>query len=155
MSEALGARLAGDDPAVEALDRAAAGPLEQLRKHRVDEAGSSVNVIDYKTGKPKSRNELLGKTKDADGNYYRQLTFYKLLLKCTDEARTMHEGIIEFVEPDDKGRIRTEAFEISDSEVDELEQLIRDTAQYITTLSFWNEPCDEAECEWCALRFSL
>ncbi|HWU24366.1 MAG TPA: PD-(D/E)XK nuclease family protein, partial [Candidatus Paceibacterota bacterium] len=120
---------------------------------RIDGSGSNVNVIDYKTGKPKSRNELMGATKDADGNYYRQLTFYKLLLARTDAPQTMREGIIEFVEPDDKGRIRTEAFEITDAEVAELEELIRKSAEEITTLSFWNDPCDEADCPWCAYRF--
>lgn len=121
---------------------------------RMDTAPGGVNVIDYKTGKQKSRNELMGKTKDADGNYYRQLTFYKMLLARTDEKRVMSEGIIEFVEPDEKGRIRTEVFEISDQEVAELEVLIQKTAKEIFTLSFWNESCDEEECEWCLLRFS-
>lgn len=120
---------------------------------RMDEADGRVNVIDYKTGKPKSRNELMGTTKDADGNYYRQLTFYKLLLARTEESRTMKEGIIEFVEPDEKGRIRTEAFEITYAEVADLEALIRKSAEEILSLSFWNDPCDEAECEWCAYRF--
>lgn len=121
---------------------------------RIDEVGGSVNVIDYKTGKPKSRNELMGSTKDANGNYYRQLTFYKLLLARTDDQpRTMHEGIIEFVEPDEKGRIRTEAFEITDADLADLEALIKRSAQEILTLSFWNDTCDEAECEWCAYRF--
>lgn len=122
---------------------------------RVDEVPGGVNVIDYKTGKPKSRNELMGATKDADGNYYRQLTFYKLLLARTEEPRAMQAGIIEFVEPDDKGRIRTEAFEITDEAVRELETLIRKSAEEILALSFWNDPCDEEECPWCGLRFGV
>ncbi len=96
----------------------------------------------------------MGSTKDANGNYYRQLTFYKLLLARTEESRTMREGIIEFVEPDEKGRIRTEAIEITDADLIDLEALIKKSAQEILTLSFWNDPCDEAECPWCALRFS-
>lgn len=123
---------------------------------RIDEAAGRVNVIDYKTGKQRSRNELMGQTKDADGNYYRQLTFYKLLLSRTEEQpRQMHEGIIEFVEPDEKGRIKSETFEITDEEVSELETLIRKSAQEILALSFWNDTCDDTECQWCSTRFGL
>lgn len=122
---------------------------------RVDETAGGVNVVDYKTGKPKSRNELMGATKDADGNYYRQLTFYKLLLARTEDAKNMKEGIIEFAEPDDKGNIRTEVFTITDEEVAELEACIKKSAAEILSLSFWNDPCEETECEHCALRFGI
>jgi hypothetical protein len=97
----------------------------------------------------------MGATQSSDGNYFRQLAFYKLLLARTEQPQTMLEGTIEFVEPDDKDRIRLETFEISDADVAELESLLRKTAGEITTLSFWNDPCDEAECEWCAIRFGL
>jgi DNA helicase-2/ATP-dependent DNA helicase PcrA len=122
---------------------------------RVDEiSGGKYCVIDYKTGKSKSRNELMGETKDADGNYYRQLIFYKLLLEYTEESRDMTEGVIEFVEPDEKGRIKSEKFDITGKEVEELKTLIRKCANEILTLSFWNTSCDVEECKWCALRFS-
>jgi DNA helicase-2/ATP-dependent DNA helicase PcrA len=111
-------------------------------------------VVDYKTGKAKSRNQLMGETKDADGNYYRQLIFYKLLLATTEEPREMTEGVIEFVEPDEKGRIKSEKFILTNTEVEELKMLIRKSANEILTLSFWNTPCDADECEWCALRFT-
>lgn len=115
-------------------------------------------VIDYKTGKPKSRNELMGLTKSGDGNYYRQLAFYALLLRRSEAIPPyprMHEGVIEFVEPNDAGQIRRESFEIEDAQVDELEALIQKTAQEILSLSFWNTPCEEAECSWCRLRFGI
>jgi DNA helicase-2/ATP-dependent DNA helicase PcrA len=96
----------------------------------------------------------MGETKDADGNYYRQLIFYKLLLEYTEESRDMTEGVIEFVEPDEKGRIKSEKFDITGKEVEELKTLIRKCANEILTLSFWNTSCDVEECKWCALRFS-
>ncbi len=120
---------------------------------RIDPMSGGVRVIDYKTGKPKSRNDIQGNTKAGDGNYYRQLTFYKLLLARSEAPRTMQEGVIEFVEPDEKGRIHTEAFEVPDEEVVALLDLIRKTAEEITTLSFWNDPCDTADCTWCGIRF--
>lgn len=120
---------------------------------RVDEVSGGVRVIDYKTGKPKSRNELMGATKNADGNYHRQLAFYALLLAKTEQPKTMLEGVIEFVEPDDKGVIRTESFSIPPEEVDALAETIAGAAADILALSFWNTRCDDAECAWCAIRF--
>jgi DNA helicase-2/ATP-dependent DNA helicase PcrA len=59
--------------------------------------GDIVNVVDYKTGKPKTRNELMGETKNANGDYYRQLVFYKLLLKYWNDGKyNMQSGIIDF-----------------------------------------------------------
>jgi DNA helicase-2/ATP-dependent DNA helicase PcrA len=116
--------------------------------------GGVYQVIDYKTGKIHSRNDLLGQTKNSDGNFYRQLQFYKLLLAKAEPSREMTTGIIEFVEPDESGKIRSEIFEITDVEVADLEALIQKSAQEILTLSFWNTPCDDDECQWCALRFT-
>jgi DNA helicase-2/ATP-dependent DNA helicase PcrA len=122
---------------------------------RVDEVPGGVNIIDYKTGKEKSRNELMGGTKNADGNYYRQLTFYKLLIEKTEQSQRMLDSIIEFVEPDDKGRIRTEAFAITDEDVTALIETIQKSASQILSLSFWNDPCEESDCQWCTLRFGI
>ena len=80
--------------------------------------------------------------------------FYKLLLQKSEQPRHMVEGVLEFVEPDEKGRIRTETFEIEESEVEALEELIKKSAKEIQTLSFWNESCADTECVWCAIRFS-
>jgi DNA helicase-2/ATP-dependent DNA helicase PcrA len=85
--------------------------------------GDSVRVVDYKTGSPKSRNHIEGKTKDADGNYKRQLVFYKLLL-TREGKHSMSEGVIDFVEPNDSGKHKREAFIITDEEVATLTQEI-------------------------------
>ena len=113
-------------------------------------------VIDYKTGKQKSRNALMGETKDSDGNYYRQLIAYKILLASAATSRHMTEGVIEFVEPDETtGKLRKESFDITQEEADELLDTIKETAQEIMTLSFWNDHCDDENCEWCELRLGL
>lgn len=111
-----------------------------------------VTVVDYKTGKPKSRNALMGLTKDADGDYYRQLIFYKLLLDRMDDGMyQMETGAIEFIEPE-HGVCRKETFTITTEETIELEQLIARTASEIYNLTFWNKRCENADCEYCALR---
>ena len=107
---------------------------------------SRVMVVDYKTGRHKTVNEILGKTQNSTGDIYRQLVFYKLLLKYHAGGRyTMTDGVIDFVIPDKKtGKLRRETFQPTDGEVLELEQQIKDVAQQIRTLSFWDEPIDES-----------
>jgi DNA helicase-2/ATP-dependent DNA helicase PcrA len=110
-----------------------------------------VRVIDYKTGKPKTRNEIEGNTKTSDGNYKRQLTFYKLLLE-KEGGRDMKEGIIQFIEPDDRGKFHREAFGISIGETKVLEAQIGEVAKEIRGLTFWGNIPHAKDCVYCALR---
>lgn len=112
-----------------------------------------VTVYDFKTGKAKSRNELLGLTKKENKDYYRQLVFYKLLLTLYKKGQyKMTEGIIEFVETAQEGEIRNESFVIEDSEVKELIGTIRAMKDSLLTLSFWDTRCEDKDCEYCRLR---
>lgn len=102
-----------------------------------------VNVVDYKTGKPKSK---------VDENYHRQLIFYKLLLDLDEKKKyLMKSGELDFVEPDDKGKFKKVRYEVSDVEVKELVELIKKTATEIYNLSFWGTTCGEKDCEFCEL----
>ena len=112
-----------------------------------------VNVVDYKTGKPRTRNEILGKTKSSSGDYFRQLVFYRLLLGRYKKGEwNMETGTIDFIKPDARGTFHREEFVISDGEVKELEGVISNTVQDIVSLAFWNKTCGEKDCEWCRLR---
>ncbi|TSC84426.1 MAG: DNA helicase II / ATP-dependent DNA helicase PcrA [Parcubacteria group bacterium Gr01-1014_17] len=126
----------------------------------------SVAVVDYKTGKPRTRNEILGKTKASDGNYYRQLVFYKLLLDEIQVASSatrrsggknwnMRTGVIDFIKLDKSGRYHREAFEISDWEVSSLKQQIIEAASQILNLSFLKNGCSKKDCDWCRLCQSI
>lgn len=109
-----------------------------------------VAVIDYKTAKPKSRNEIEGKTKDADGNYKRQLVFYKLLLDL--EAKyNMSSGTIDFIEPNDRGLYKREQFIIEQNEVNSLKATIKKVANEIINLDFSDKYCDDKDCRYCKL----
>jgi len=113
--------------------------------------GDHVRVIDYKTGKPKTRNDIEGNTSSSDGNYKRQLVFYKLLLD-KEGKRDMKDGVIQFIEPDDRGKMHREEFEIAPGEVKVIEKLVMDVAREILDLSFWNKGCHEPDCKYCELR---
>ncbi len=120
---------------------------------KIDKIEEFGTVVDYKSRQPKSRREIEGLTKNSDGNYKRQLIFYKLLLDHYAGGKyKMTAGEVDFIEPDGKGRYKKEKFEISDQEVEELTDLIKKTVAEITTLAFWDQTCDRKDCEYCKLR---
>lgn len=111
--------------------------IEVLSKDRV------VRVHDFKSGKPKSRSQ----------NFLRQLTFYKILLDRYKEGfLKMKEGVIDFVEPDDKGRLKSEVFIMEDIKVAELESEIKFVSDQIMNLKFWDQKCADLTCEYCHLK---
>ncbi|MBP9669557.1 MAG: ATP-dependent helicase, partial [Candidatus Pacebacteria bacterium] len=114
-------------------------------------ADGSVRVVDYKTGKPKSRNAIMGKTKSDDGEYFRQLTFYRLLLSLEGKYR-MHEGMLDFIQPDDRAHMHREVFQSDELDIDALQKEIEVASQDIWSLGFWDRFCDEKDCTYCPLR---
>lgn len=115
----------------------------------------NVAVADYKTGKPKSRNFIEGKTKEAgSGDYKRQLVFYQLLLDKGSNYK-MSSAEIDFIEPDENGRQHKESFTITSEEVTELTGIILATAKEIKNLTFWDRTCDDPDCKYCALKKTL
>jgi len=112
---------------------------------------SSVHVIDYKTGKHKSRNELEGGTKNATGDYKRQLDFYCILMDLGQMERPSRLTL-EFIEPDTSGKTAVHTFAYDAEKVKELKETIERVAGEISTLAFWDAGCKKDDCEYCALR---
>lgn len=116
----------------------------------------SVTVVDYKTAKPKSRNQIEGKTKDGDGRFKRQLIFYKILLDAEDQNKyKMSQGVIDFVEPDPKGNYKKESFFINHEEVEEIKNLVTKMANEVLNLEFLGKKCSLKNCRYCALGESI
>lgn len=125
-------------------------------------AGNRVNVVDYKTGKPKSRNQIEGVKKEADdetegeaqtegGSIKRQLVFYRILLDRQGKY-DMATAQIDFIEPMQSGNYKTELFEILPEEVAALETEIMRVGTEILEGAFWEKRCADQECEYCKLR---
>ena len=130
------------------------GKLDAIEQ--VDE--NLINVIDYKTGKPKTRNEILGATKNSDGAYWRQLVFYKILIDEHFGGRVvMQNAVLDFLEPDTdggkkEGKYKKEVFEITHEDVKNLKEQIITVAHEIRNLDFWTKKCDDKDCKYCELR---
>lgn len=120
---------------------------------RIDKISSDkVSVIDYKTSKIKSRNNILGKTKDSDGAIFRQLSFYAFLLKSGDTPYEMTEGVIDFLEPDNKGNFKKEKIDITIDDINNIEDVMRTVTKEILDLSFWDKKCSDETCAYCKLH---
>jgi DNA helicase-2/ATP-dependent DNA helicase PcrA len=99
-----------------------------------DADGRALRVVDYKTGKKKSRAAISGTTKSSDGAYRRQLTFYALLMSLgtDDRLSETREGTLSFVEPAQNGSITEETFIISNDEIKSLrDELIQAVSSFI------------------------
>lgn len=117
----------------------------------IDRERKQVAVIDYKTGKPQSENQIAGLTKDNElserelalpesirGAYKRQLLFYKLLAQQdkTFQYEVSH-GRFEFIEPDrQSGKLVVREFALPDEEVEQLIVLITQVMQELRSLQF-------------------
>lgn len=96
------------------------GTFDRIDYHQ---DGTIARIIDYKTGQPKSRNEIEGNTKNSDGRYKRQLVFYALLLSLYDEDLYTSDitYTLSFVQPAKNGSIKEESFMITAAEVEALQ----------------------------------
>lgn len=133
------------------IDSSKIDSFELLLKGNLDKVefidDTRVNVVDYKTGKRKSDNKE---------NYSRQLAFYKLLLSLDDKKKyKMVSGELDFIEPESSGKLRKEKIEVSDEDVEKLIELIKQKANEIYSLAFWDKNCGEKDCEYCSLGKSF
>jgi DNA helicase-2/ATP-dependent DNA helicase PcrA len=113
---------------------------------------NEVCVVDYKTAKPQTRNEIMGLTKSASGDYFRQLVFYKMLLELSDTGYTMHSAEIDFIEPDTKGVYHREKFQISSDDMKKVRDILTQASREVYLGEFWNKRCDDTQCQYCKLR---
>ena len=64
----------------------------------------------------------------------------------------MAQGIVDFIEPDARGKFHREPFDISSGETKVLEAQIGTVAKEIRDLAFWDDIPHAKDCAYCALR---
>lgn len=113
-------------------------------------------VTDYKTGKPRTRGQIEGSTKDSEGEYKRQLVFYALLLSLQDDSRYYcRDMCLSFVEPTAKGEIKEEQFTITTDEMAELRSDIIRVVAEIASGTCLQAVCDPERSDYCDLVAKL
>ena len=105
----------------------------------IPESDGKFLVVDLKTGK--SFDEWEGKSPEEKVKMYkyrRQLVFYKILVENSrDYAKyRVEEGMLEFVEPDKKGKIHELVADITEEETNHTKALIEAVYKKIMTLDF-------------------
>jgi DNA helicase-2/ATP-dependent DNA helicase PcrA len=89
----------------------------------IDERSRKITVLDYKVGRPYATWQ---KSVVKLHNFRRQLLFYKLLVESSARFKNYQvtKGIIEFVEPDEHGRIQRLELDYDEPELQQMRQLI-------------------------------
>lgn len=121
----------------------------------LDKKQNTAKVIDYKTGKPKTHNDIAGTTATSQkdfsqrekdlpemirGPYKRQLLFYKLLAELDETFKpVITEGEFDFVEPDAQtDKLIKRIIPLENDETEALKKLIKQVMQEIKELAFLN-----------------
>ncbi|MFA6039150.1 MAG: ATP-dependent DNA helicase [Candidatus Peribacteraceae bacterium] len=106
-------------------------PLKGLidRIDRDHPEGAAGVVIDYKTGRPQSENQI------REGDYFRQLQFYTVLLELAYPSLTPRAFILEFIGEREEHPV-SRPFVITQEEKDRMKELIRAVWGKITALDF-------------------
>jgi len=120
----------------------------------LDQADRTIRVIDYKTGKGKTKGQIEGTTKDSRGDLKRQLVFYKLLIDLDRRLKniTFGEAELDFVSvPADKNKSGRHRLSVTTEEVDTLKEVIKEVMADIKALKF-PRTSDPKPCATCDFR---
>lgn len=101
---------------------------------------NNVALVDYKTWKTKSINEIKWFVGRKDAGYFRQLLFYKILFELDNEVNKykIWELALDFIEwKDDK--YKYVSVEYSEEELEELKQTIKEVYNQMTDINFWKQ----------------
>lgn len=115
------------------------GKIDKIELRYPD--SDEVRLVDYKTGRPKSLNEVKGETKNGDGKYFRQLLFYKLLFELDSGLFPKYRPTalaLEFVEGKD-GKYVSLDVDFTEGDMERLKGEIRDSWKKISDPEYWKE----------------
>lgn len=131
-------------------DIALSGKMDKIEP--LNFSARTVKVVDYKTGRVQTRNEIEGKTKNSTGNYKRQLVFYKLLADLDRSFKmTVEQAEFDFVQSKDD-KFTKHSFSIMKDDVEELKGVIREVMTKIRNQEF-PRTHDRSICETCIFKF--
>lgn len=119
----------------------------------VVESGNKLEVFDYKTRQGMSVNRIKGETKDSNGDYFRQLVFYKLLLEAEPRWKNRTVGVsLVFVSPDNKDRCQILTLEVTRDDIDAVKKQIQSVIDSVWSGVIAQATCGDPACEWCGLK---
>lgn len=117
--------------------------------------GDKILVYDYKTTEVKSIANIKGETESSEGNYFRQLVFYKLLLEDPERSRRVEkvvEPALVFIKPDKAGRCPTIFLPIEKEDVEKVKSEIAMLLKSVWSGESLNQTCPNPDCKYCNFR---
>lgn len=126
------------------------GKVDRVDLIKQEQGEKVVRVVDYKTGKVKTKGEIEGTTMYSDGSAKRQLVFYKILCDLDKTFRyTAQKFELDYV---GDGKIETKPkkheFEITSKEVEGLKLIIVDSMNKIRRFKF-EKTTEYNNCQFC------
>lgn len=110
-------------------------------------------IFDYKTRQAMSENAIKGETKNSDGNYFRQLIFYKILVGGNSQFVGKNiEPALVFIKPDEKGRCPIISISVSKEDMDRVKDEVSGLLESVYSGEFLERACDDPDCKWCPLK---
>jgi DNA helicase-2/ATP-dependent DNA helicase PcrA len=117
------------------------------------EGDSDILIYDYKTKEAMSPNAIKGETRGSDGNYFRQLIFYKMLLMDNLKFKGKKiEPALVFVKPDKAGRCPTISLAIEKSDIEKVKSEINLLIESVWSGKFLTQTCDDKNCQYCGFK---
>ncbi len=117
----------------------------------LDPKEKTIKITDYKTGNPKSRNEIMGQTAFAKGDEYRQIMFYKLIIDLDAAFQyKVSEIALDFI-GNRKSKPKREVFTFDSNEIDLFKKVVIEAHSNMMNLNF-NRTKDYSTCENCDFK---
>ena len=115
--------------------------------------GDNVSVFDYKTKQGMSVSAIKGETKNEDGNYFRQLVFYEILLSGKFEWRGKNiTTSLVFVSPDQKDRCPIVTMPVTQDDIKKVKDQVQVLVDSIWSGKIATEYCGDSNCQYCGYR---
>lgn len=115
------------------------GKIDRIDLHSL--TSGRATIIDYKTGKAKAEGDIRGGlaegqiSRSSDGENFRQLTFYALLLEQADPLLEPQAFVLDFIGERGEDPIQR-SFTVTAEEKDELRKVIKEVYSKILNLDF-------------------
>ncbi len=116
------------------------------------DTGPQVSVFDYKTKQAMSEAAIKGETRNDDGNYFRQLVFYNILLETSHWRGKKIQTSLVFVSPDNKGRCPIVSLPVGAEDVKRVKDEIGALVKAIWSGEITEQYCDDPACRYCGYR---
>ncbi len=120
------------------------------------DTGAKVEIFDYKSKQAMSVNDIKGETKNSNGDYFRQLVFYKMLVLANPKwkLKSSTQSLV-FIRPDKKERCPIVTLDVSNEDIEKVRTEIDSLAKAVWSGEILESTCGKEGCEYCSIRTLL